>query len=737
MCRPAVYLILIITTCLTKGTDVRALSTTAYDSSLPTSTNYDTHKASLRRRRCLPMSTDPQTKSANYDCRQPSPPANIVIPTPTTAYASAIPIFADHDIHGGPLRRQNPVTSIPTTSSTYDFWWPFPPANVPTPTPTTPPGTIAPILISIIPDATSLSSNTSSVNPSPSGSSSSSSLSSSSSHSLSSASASSTANAVTAVTFRLIDLVPAFAVVGVFVIGLALWFLYGCCTRKPRVRADEDELLCGPRYVGIDGTTSRRDVEEQGPDDSMLYIPRYGRGRGLSGQFRAFRWPSFSEPPAFNPSTGFHVPDEYKQDEDDPLTSVALFAPGFNDGSGSGNTPSRTGPPEPSRGTFSRQSSAAATSVALLDLYESDDEEAAKRREKETPWESLRHKSIKRNIIEQVKKENKWLDSIRSTFAGPSRPSIPDSGGFSEIDDEVSTVGSVPSTPVGKRRGHVRADSDIFVDNVTLRDLDTTAPLRVRNPSPRSAQQSQESADVPTSGVRRNFAMLKDEDEEKDRYTPLPGRLNESRSKSRSRGRSRSRSQSASPIKQMSSLPVTQGGNPPELVPIRRDVLPQSPSQLMSPPLESQMCFTPIPPFAAPGTVKTPRVVRPRSHSRTTASSPTKIPGPSNGQKLRSYNPPLLPDESVTSPFPEHTRGRLMKKPNSSATGSKTKARTRTTRSRTPAADRSTEGREKGSATTDSDQAMRKVDQIMAAGWSTRDVRRAEMMSPNAFGSHV
>lgn len=506
------------------------------------------------------------------------------------------------------------------------------------------------------------------------------------------------------------------------------------------MRADEDELLCGPRYVGIDGTTSRRDVEEQGPDDSMLYIPRYGRGRGLSGRFRAFRWPSFSEPPAFNPSTGFHVPDEYKQDDNDPLTSVSLFAPGLNDGSRSGNIASRTGPPEPSRGTISRQSSAAATSVALLDLYESDEEEAAKRREKETPWESLRHKSIKRNIIEQVKKENKWLDSIRSTFAGPSRPSIPDAGGFSRIDDEISTVGSVPSTPVGKRRGHVRADSDIFVDDVTLRDLDTTAPLRVRNPSPRSAQQSQESAYVPTSGVRRTFAMLKDEDEGRDRYTPLPGRLNESRSKSRGRGRSRSRSQSASPIKQMSSLPVAQGNNPTELVPIRRDVLPQSPSQLMSPPLESQMCFTPIPPFAAPGMsmkVQTPRMVRPRSHSRTTSSSPTKIPGPSNEKKLPSYNPPLAPGESLTSPFPEHTRGRLVKKPNSSAAGAKAKAKARTTRSRTPAADRSTEGREKGPATTDSDQAMRKVDQIMAAGWSTRDVRRAEMMSPSRFGSHV
>ena len=509
------------------------------------------------------------------------------------------------------------------------------------------------------------------------------------------------------------------------------------------MRADEDELLCGPRYVGIDGTISRRDVEEQGPDESMLYIPRHGRGRGLSGQFRAFRWPSFSEPPAFDVSTGFHVPDEYKRDEDDPLTSVSLFAPGFNEKSRSGNTASRTVPLEPSRGTISRQSSGAATSVALLDLYESDDEEAARRKERETPWESLRHKSIKRNIIEQVKKENKWMDSIRSTFAIPSRPSIPDAGGFSRMDDEILPVGSVPSTPVGKRRGHVRADSDIFVHDVTPRDLDTTAPLRVRNPSPRSAQQSQESADVPhvsTSGVRRTFAMLKDEDDGKDRYTPLPDRLNESRSKSRSRGRSRSRSQSASPVKQMFSLPATQGNNPADLVPIRRDILPQSPSQLMSPPLESQMCFTPIPPFAAPRMsmkVQTPRMVRPRSHSRTTSSSPTKIPGPSSGKKLRSHNPPLDPGESVTSPFPEHTRGRLVKKPKSGAASTKTKAKARTTRSRTPAADRSREGRERGSATTDSDQAMRKVDQIVVAGWSTRDVHRAGMMSPSGFGSHV
>lgn len=736
MCRPAVCLILIITIFLAQSTEIRGLSTTAYDSRLPTSTSYDTHEKPSRRQRCLPMSTDPATRSANYNCRRPSPPANVVIttPIPTTLSSSSLHTFTDHDNdHGSPLRRQNPVSNIPTTSSTYDFWWPFPPANVPTPTPTTPPGTIAPILISIIPDTTTLGLNTSSANPSTFASSTSS-LSSSFSHSLSSASASNTANAVTAVTFRLIDLVPVFAVVGVFVIGLALWFLYGCCTRKPRVRAEEDELLCGPRYVGIDGTTSRRDVEELGRDDSMLYIPRHGRGRGLSGQFRAFRWPSFSEPPAFNPTTGFHVPDEYKRDDDDPFTSVSLFAPGFNDTSRSENTASRTVPPEPSRGTISRQSSAAATSVALLDLYESDDEEAARRREKEIPWESLRHKSIKRNIIEQVKKENQWLDSIRSTFAGSSRPSIRDAGGFSRIDNEIPTVGSVPSTPVGRRRGHVRTDSDIFVDDVTPRDLDTTAPLRVRNPSPRSAQESAEVPRMPTSGVRRTFAMLKDDDEEKDRYTPLPGRLNESRSKSRGRGRSRSRSQSASPIKQMSSLPLAQRNNPTELVPLRRDVLPQSPSQLMSPPLESQMCFTPIPPFQAPRMsmkMQTPRPVRPRSQSRTTSSSPTKIPAP----KLRSYSPPLSPGESITSPFPEHTRGRLVKKPNSSAAGAKT--RTRTMRSRTPAPDRSREGRERGSVAAESDEAMRKVDQIMAAGWSTRDVRRAEMMNPSGFGSHI
>jgi len=734
MCRPTVCLILIIATFLAQGTDVRVLSTTAYPP--PTSTGCDTH-GGPQQQRCLPMTTNPATKLANYNYWRPYPPTNVVIPLPTTTSGSPLPTFINHDNHhGGPLRRQTPMTfttNTPTTSSTYDFWWPFPPANAP-PTQTTPPGTIAPILISIISDATSPGLNTSSVAPSTSGStplpSSSSSLSSSSSYSTSSALPSSSANAVTAVTFRPIDLVPAFAVVGVFVTGLALWFFYGYCTRKPRRRTDEDELLCGPRYVGIDGTP-RRDVEEQGRTDETLHIPRYGRGRGPSGQFRAFRWPSFSEPPAFDPTTGFHVPDEYKRDEDDPLTSVSLFAPGLNDRNRSGSTT------VPSRGTFSRQSSAAATSVALLDLYESDDEEVAKRREKELPWESLRHKSIKRNIIEKVKKENKWLDSIRNTFAAPTRPSIRDAGIFSSIDEEVPTVGSVPvstmveasSSPVGRRRGHVRADSDIFVDD----SLGTTAPLRVRNPSLKPAQQSQESADVPISGVRRTFAKLKDEDE-RDRYSPLPGRLNENRSRSRGHGRSRSRSQSASPIKQMASLPMAPRNNPPGLVPIRRDFLPQSPSQLMSPPLESQMCFTPIPPFQAPAMsmkVQTPRPARPRSHSRTSSSSPTKIPGPSGGKKLRSYSPPLPPAESITSPFPERTRGRLVKKSNASPAGAKSKTR------RTPAADRSREGRARGSATAEGDEAMKKVDQIMAAGWSTRDVRHAEMMSPSGFGSHV
>jgi len=404
------------------------------------------------------------------------------------------------------------------------------------------------------------------------------------------------------------------------------------------MRPDVDELICGPQYIGLNELTSQRDVEEQG-QSNMLDIPRYGQ-RGLSGKFRAFRCPPFSEPLAFDPTTRFRGPHE----EGNGFVSVSLVAPGFDARNRSSRSASRVAPPgEPFRRNISRQSSAAATSIALLDLYVSDEEEEARRRDNETPWENLRHKSIKRNILEQVEKEKKWMDSIRSPVAGSSRSSVPFAGKFSRREDDVPTVQSVSVrpvaetsvTPLERRRGHVRADSDLFTDGASPRALSNTAPLRVRNPSSRSTQrQSQETTApevvrrVPATGVRPTFAWLRDEDKNQS-HSPLP--TNESQSRSRSRSQT-------SPVKPMSSLPGTQN-NLKGRVPIRRDVLPESAAQLMNPFLESQLCFIPVP----------PRPMGPRLHSRTTSSGPTKIPGPSSGRKSVG--------EGIKWPRPEHTGG--------------------------------------------------------------------------------
>ena len=120
----------------------------------------------------------------------------------------------------------------------------------------------------------------------------------------------------------------------------------------------------------------------------------------------------------FDPATGFHLPDKYQQDEDDTCLPVLLVASGFNARSRSSHTTSRTAL---AKFSISRQSSAAATSISLLELYESDDDEELRRRQK--AWESLHHKSVKRNIFEQVKKEQQWMDSLRSTLSSSS-PSL-------------------------------------------------------------------------------------------------------------------------------------------------------------------------------------------------------------------------------------------------------------------------------------------------------------------------
>ena len=408
--------------------------------------------------------------------------------------------------------------------------------------------------------------------------------------------------------------------------GLVGWLVYRCMlSKKPLPLKDDGALLIGPRYIGI------QEPERHPNQGQNIRHPAQKKNRvtGATHASPHFRWPSFHEKPAFHPDRGFHVPDEYLHDDDPSL------APPFT------TTNTRTKSKRTIRPSKSARKSKRPTlrvvgaslndlsspnsdntSLALLELYESDEEEETRRRASEVPWESLRHKSIKRGMLEQIKEEGKWLDSLRGLAGSGPRPETiveEDSAllGGRDADDSMRV-----DSHMEKRQGYsVPPDSDPFADT----------PKRTRL----------------------------------DKLTRLPTSLAERRKKN---------SRSNSPVKRTSKNGVDISKVP------RRDVLPRSPGQLMSPPLESQIFFTPIP------------------------ASTSRVESPPNSRDYYSNS-----TSGVLSPT----------KPLVVVNASKSKRKVQ--------------------GDTVLEDPMKKVERIMASSWSARDLGQGGMrnLSPTGFGRHL
>ena len=415
---------------------------------------------------------------------------------------------------------------------------------------------------------------------------------------------------------------------GILLAGLVGWFVYRCMLRKKSLPPKDDgALLIGPRYIGI-----------QEPERHLIQGQNVGQPTQMenqaSGAINAnphFRWPSFNEKPAFQPGRGFPVPDEYLHD-DDPLLARPFTTTNTKTKSTRTFRPSRSAL-KSKRPTLRvvgaslndlSSPNSDSTSLALLELYESDEEEETRRKASEVPWESLRHKSIKRGMLEQIKEEGKWLDSIRGLAGSGPRPETimeEDSAllGGRDADNSMRM-----DSHVGKRQGYsVPPDSDPFADS----------PKRTRL----------------------------------DKLTRLPTSLAERRKKN---------NRSNSPVKRSSK---NGGGADISKVP-RRDVLPRSPAQLMSPPLQSQILFTPIP-ATSPSRVESPNSRDYYSKSSSRVLSPTKPLMVVNASKSRRK---VQGDAVLEDP-------------------------------------------------------MKKVERIMASSWSARDLGQGGMrnLSPTGFGRHL
>ncbi|KAF9039063.1 hypothetical protein BJ165DRAFT_1496034 [Panaeolus papilionaceus] len=352
-----------------------------------------------------------------------------------------------------------------------------------------------------------------------------------------------------------------------------------------------------------------------------------------------------------------------------------------------------------------------------------------------------------RRLLEEVKKEKKWMDSIRGILTGGASGGVGEGGtsdrealvgrgdeyayeeeemtpralnrsatmrtkpsrddpetspfvngrghgavsGYGEDDEHhknpVSTSNRYTSptpkagshqhqrlTAPSKRRAHKRGDSDAYVADTEMVEIEgqrtPTQALFRGGKLDEGAMASFGAAmhdldggdslpETPDrhprlSNVRHSYAPLRDKEEEeakRDRYTPKPARTRKSRS--RDGGASPSRyARSRSGTTSSESVPMTvrrvessgddhgQSSTPQKSpTSMAKEVLPRSPPQITSPPLENQMFFATTPNKAIP---QTPI----KGHSRSSRKARSTNYMPPSSPSMRK--PPSLSSRSGT-----------------------------------------------------------------------------------------
>lgn len=303
-----------------------------------------------------------------------------------------------------------------------------------------------------------------------------------------------------------------------------------------------EDVIAGPRYVGIDDPESGRIVTGTEKDDNLQRL-------------RMVREDDDA------------VPDEEwdvtSTRDDDPFLPPSI----------------------PKRASTKRPliQSRSAT-LALLDMYDSDQEDEIEHEDADgsgknalqVPWESLRHKSIKRAILARVDEEKKWSDSVRGVRAAKARAAL--AGLIPGIGADRSRAQSTWS-----QRGDGERGFRIVVES---------PPPQILTPGGDNAWSLASAFPFP---MFSNVSV--------DRYTPVPTRMrSDSKSKSESRSKSKSRGSSyahaESPLKGKSQC----RGQLQQSQDVRIDLCKPSPSVLrmrsppsvMTPQMESALCFTPV-----------------------------------------------------------------------------------------------------------------------------------------------
>lgn len=181
----------------------------------------------------------------------------------------------------------------------------------------------------------------------------------------------------------------------------------------------------------------------------------------------------------------------------------------------------------------------------------------------DVPWESLRHKSIKREILARLQSE----------------------------EDKRDMVGRRPAWQI-----HSKRDSDLLVTDVEL--LMSRAGSQATEPGV-GFRMMVESPLPPIPSTRgRGDSQFSWDGVGADKYSPVPMRMASSRSHSRSRSPTKRSTNNRSPAKKGASLEKKASGDKDAGRTSGEDmrgVFPQSPPQISSPLLDGVLCFTPIP----------------------------------------------------------------------------------------------------------------------------------------------
>ncbi|KAJ7108553.1 hypothetical protein C8R44DRAFT_293038 [Mycena epipterygia] len=486
------------------------------------------------------------------------------------------------------------MSSPVSSSSSYDYWWPYPPAGATSPT----------TFASYTPTETSFVSPTDTSIPALAFSFESDSAASSSSDSFSTTSMSSVApsssqsesiisisalppsntslpaNSHSKLSMlpanNLVYIVPICAVVGVLIGGITAWCVYGCLTRnghsRRRGRKSYGTLEVGPEYTPPSPRPGEKQEPEEGEwvgdekhaeesdrDDTLHADASDDDERGTETE--GFLHPASAQKrPA-------HASIRTKS-----ATSAATVS-----------TAARTKSTRTSRAPSPTSSSR--TSL-FFDRADSTDA---------LPWESLRHKSIKRGILARLKFDGQQDTNDRVTRRPWQAHGRHDSDLL--VSDAQADLSRAASSVTSASAALSRASSSVTT---------STGPgFRMLTESPAATPQRERGAEV--------FAWPRVEE---DKYTRVPARVARSRSRSPEKPsrpaspQKFARGMSPDKLARAASPPVRRGGGARQTNSDKmrgrtanigggpgnlRNVLPQSPPRISSPVLDGVLCFTPIP----------------------------------------------------------------------------------------------------------------------------------------------